>query len=125
MLTPDDLRNLSPEDQTQLFHRLATQFYGTTENAPKLSNDFGVSRPTIFRWRRENNTPWAVIFTLDAWVNSDAGITRNLDDWHSLPDDLAEVAKIMGRVTSTLSGIVRRMPPAAHDAGRSSDPAKE
>lgn len=125
MLTPDDLRNLSPEDQTQLFHRLATQFYGTTENAIKLSNDFGVSRPTIFRWRRENNTPWAVIFTLDAWVNSDAAATRIMEDWYKLPDDLAEVTKGLARVTSTLSAIARRMPVAAHDAVKSSDPEQE
>jgi len=125
MLTPDDLRAMSADDRTQLFERLATQFYGTTQNAGKLATDFGVSNPTIFRWRRENNTPWAVIFALDAWVNSDAAATRILDDWHSLPEDLADVAKIMTRVTATLSTIARRMPVASHDVAQSSDPVTE
>jgi hypothetical protein len=124
MLTPDDLRAMSAEDQTQLFERLATQFYGTTQNAAKLATDFGVSNPTIFRWRREQNTPWAVIFTLDAWVNSDAAATRILDDWHTLPEDLADVARTMSRVTATLSTIARRMPLGALDVPKSSDPAQ-
>lgn len=121
MLTPDDLRSMTPEDRTQLFMDMAARFYGTKSNAVKLSEDFDISKPTVFAWRRKHTTPWAVIFTLDAWLNSDAASERLLDDWHSLPADLGDATRALGRVAATLTTIARRLP-AARDAEKSSVP---
>lgn len=125
MLTPDDLRAMEPEEQTQLFEKLAFKFYGTNSYNEKVSSDFGVSKPTVFRWKRENNTPFAVIFALDAWCNSNMNYTRILADWQTLPEDLNQITRHLTRVATTLSTIARRMPPAEPDAGKSFDPEPE
>jgi hypothetical protein len=125
MLTPDELRAMKPETQTQLFEDLATRFYGTAQFNTKIAEDFGVSRPTIFRWKRENATPYAVIYALDAWLKNDAHYTRILQDWQSLPDALAEVTRGLTRATGILTTIARRMPAVAPGAAQSFDPAQE
>jgi hypothetical protein len=122
MLTPDELRAMKPEDQTQLFESMAERFYGTTQYNTKISEDFGVSRPTVFRWKRENATPYAVIYTLDAWIKTDANYTRILQDWQTLPEALAEVTRGLTRTTGILTTLARRMPAALPDAAKSFDP---
>lgn len=111
MLTRSDIEAMTPEQQTQLFESLAETFYGTARNGPMIERDFGISRPTVFAWRRKHNTPWAVLYTLDAWVNSEVMTARQIvEDAVSLPAQLADITAGLGRVTATLSSLARRMP---------------
>lgn len=110
MLKPDDLRSIPPEARTQLFESLATTFYGSTSFAVQIARDFDVARPTVFRWRREHNVPFAVLFALDAWVNSDAYAARVLEDWQTVPAQLSDAARAMASAASTMARIAKRMP---------------
>lgn len=120
MLKPDDLRAMPPEDQTQLFDALCRTYYGTSEYAPKLSADLDVARSTIFRWKADNRTPWAVLFTLDQWVHGEAMDQKLLEEWRSLPAQLSDAARHLGSVATTLSQIARRLPASRDDAAASS-----
>jgi len=111
MLTRSDLEAMSPDAQTQLFESLAETFYGTSRNGPMIERDFGISRPTVFAWRRNNNTPWAVLYTLDRWTNSEEIMARRfLEDMASVPTQLADIATGMSRLAATFSTLARRMP---------------
>lgn len=110
MLKPDQLRAMTPEDQTQLFDQLATAFYGTPNFVPRLTEDFGVGRATVFRWKRENNTPWAVLYALDRWVNTEAMVSNVFEDWQAVPAQLSVATRELARVAATLEKVARRLP---------------
>lgn len=60
-MTPDQIRNLSPEDRTATFHRLACDWFGTDRYGNLACEDFGITRSTVFTWKRENTVPvWAI-----------------------------------------------------------------
>ena len=107
MLKPADLHAMTPQERTQLFERLAIQFYDTASNAPALARDFDVTRPTIFRWRREHNVPFAVLYTLDRWINGEGKALQIVADWHNLPAQLSEAAEKMREVSLALARIAR------------------
>lgn len=115
MLTPDTLRDMTPEQRTQLFESLSTAYYGTTRNAEKIAADFDVSRPTIFRWRRENLTPWAVLFTLDRWLHGDGRARQIMGAWGEIPAQLSDAAAAMSKVAANLDRIARHLPVVLDD----------
>ena len=110
MLTPEQLRAMTPEAQTQLFTGLATAYYGAPDFPQQLADDFGVNKATVYRWKKDNNTPWAVIFTLDLWVNSGVQDRNVLQDWQDVPAQLTEAAAAMAKVGVSLARIARRLP---------------
>lgn len=60
-MTPDQIRNLSPEDRSATFHRLACDWYGTDRYGNLAVDDLGITRSTVFTWKRENTVPaWAI-----------------------------------------------------------------
>lgn len=115
MLNPDTLRDLTAEQRTQLFIGLATSFYGQNDFVNRLSKDFDVSKATVFRWKKDHNAPWAVIYTLDGWQNTEAMERNVLQDWREVPAQLAEAAKAMQQVGVTLARIARRLPAVRDD----------
>ena len=110
MISPEQLRAMTPEARTQLLNAYATAFYGTPDFVTKLSADFDVSKATVFRWKKDNNAPWAVIFALDAWQNTDAMAQNILQDWQEVPAQLIDAAQAMSRVGAILARIARRLP---------------
>ena len=101
---------MTPEARTQLFTALATAFYGSNEFVAKLSEDFDVSKATVFRWKKDHNAPWAVIYSLDAWQNTEAMERNILQDWQDVPAQLTEAAQAMSKVGVILARIARRLP---------------
>ena len=121
MLTPEQLRAMTAEEHTAMFEDLAERFYGTNQYTSAIARDLDVSRPTIFRWKRDNTVPWPVLFTLESWTNKpDRAARRILDDFASIPADLIDAAKAMQKVALTLGAISRRLP-AAPDAAVAHD----
>lgn len=127
MLTPDDLRKMTPEDRTALFDQLAVNWYGDRKTDPAIGADFDVRRETVSRWRINHNVPWSVLFTLERWINSEARLDQIMTDWGTIPGDLATATAQLARVASTLSRIARlSAPPAsAHTDDASQPPAPE
>jgi hypothetical protein len=107
MLMPDDLRNMTPEERTALFEQLCRAYYGDRLTKPAIAADFDVTRETVFRWIKANTVPWSVLFTLERWVNSEARAEKIVQDWGTIPAQLAEAAGSLSRVTTTLSRIAR------------------
>ena len=107
MLTPDDLRKMTPEARTALFDQLAVTWYGERKTDPAIGADFDVRRETVSRWRINHNVPWSVIFTLERWNNSEVRLDQIMTDWASIPGDLATATAQLGRVASTLARIAR------------------
>lgn len=107
MLTPAQLHDMAPVARTALFEDLALRHYGTTANASLLASDFDVSRATIFGWRKKHNTPFAVIYTLDRWVNGDGMGQRIEKNWDDLADALDETVRNFGHVLGAVSRIAR------------------
>lgn len=122
MLTPAELKAMTPEDRTQLFDTLATTYYGTDRYAAQLAEDMEISRPTVFRWKRTNEAPAPVIWTLYFWVNSDLRAGKVMQDWHAIAPAMDEAVKALSRVAATLASVSRRMPAAPDDAP-ASEPA--
>lgn len=117
MLTPDDLRKMTPEDRTALFDRLCTAHYGDRKTDTAVGADFDVRRETVVRWRKENIVPWSAIFALDGWLNSTGRAEQIMQHWGSIPEDLARATAQLGRVTKTLSHIAQLSAvPSADDA---------
>lgn len=115
MLTPEQLRAMTDEAQTAMFEELAERFYGTNQYTTKIATDLNVSRPTIFRWKRDNTVPWPVLFTLESWATRpEKAAKRILDDFGSIPGDLLEAARAMQKVALTLGAISKRLPAAPH-----------
>jgi hypothetical protein len=107
MLKPETLHAMKPEARTKLFESLCAAFYGRRLTAEVFAADFDVSRQTYFRWKRESNVPFAVLFTLDQWINSEAKAERIMQDWHDLPDQLQRAAEGLLNATRTLQRIAR------------------
>jgi hypothetical protein len=107
MLTPAQLHDMTPEARTALFEDLALRHYGTTANASLLGADFDVSRGTIFNWRKNDSTPFAVIFTLDRWVNGDGMGQRIEKNWDDLALALDATVRDFGHVLGAVSRIAR------------------
>jgi len=66
MLTTAQLDAMTPEERTQLFETLAIQTFGQKGFCDHAATHFGLTRPTVYRWRREHNVPYAVLMALDA-----------------------------------------------------------
>ena len=123
MLTPDDLNAMTDDQRAQLLERLGAAYYGSASFHSRLADDMGVSRPTAFRWRREQNTPWAVLFTLDRWVNGEAKAEQVMRDWGDVPAQLSEAAERLAQVSRTLGRIARFSAVARAGSDGGSDPA--
>lgn len=108
MLKPDDLHAMKPEDRTQLFERLAVLHYGSDRYAVAASHDFDVARPTVFRWKREHTTPFAVILLLQAWTGAESPSATVRGEMDNLRRLLAETRESLDRLTKIV-------PPAARD----------
>lgn len=106
MLKPDDLHAMKPEDQTQLFERLAVLHYGTDRYAVAASHDFDVARPTIFRWKREHITPFSVILLLQEWTT---GGDRNA----TVRRELENLVRLQIEIRNALEAIAKSVKPAA------------
>ncbi len=65
MLTTAQLDAMTPEARTQLFEALAIQTFGQKGFCDHAATHFGLTRPTVYRWRREHNVPYAVLMALD------------------------------------------------------------
>ena len=125
MLTPEQLRAMTAQDHTAMFENLAERFYGTDQYTTKIAADLDVSRPTIFRWKRDNTVPWPVLYTLESWTNKpDKAAKRILDDFGSIPGDLLEAAKAMQKVALTLGAIAKRLPAAPAEPPASREEAE-
>lgn len=124
MLTPDDLRAMTPEARTALFEQLCQAWYGERLTKPAVAADFDVTRETIFRWIKGHTVPWCVLFTLERWVNSEARAEKIIADWGTIPAQLAEAAGTMSRIAGTLSRIARLSggPGASADTEAASPP---
>ena len=60
-MTPEQIKDLSPEGRTATFHRLACEWYGTDRYGNLACDDLGITRSTVFAWKRENTVPaWAI-----------------------------------------------------------------
>lgn len=60
-MTPDQIKDLSPEERTATFHRLACDWYGTERYGNLAVDDLGITRSTLFAWKREDTVPaWAI-----------------------------------------------------------------
>jgi hypothetical protein len=124
MLTPDDLRKMAAEDRTALFEQLCHVYYGERLTRPAVAADFDVTRETVYRWIKDSNVPFAVLFTLERWVNSEARAEKIIQDWGTIPAQLAEAAGTMSRIAGTLSRIARLSggPGASVDTADASPP---
>lgn len=107
MLTPAQLHDTAPEARTAMFEDLALRHYGTTANASLLASDFDVSRATIFGWRKKHNTPFAVIYTLDRWVNEDGIAVKIEKNWDALAEGLDATVRDFSHVLGAVSRIAR------------------
>lgn len=107
MLMPDDLRKMTTEDRTALFEKLCAAWYGDRLTRFAVAADFDVTRETVYRWINTNAVPWPVLFTLERWVNSEARAEKIVQDWGTIPAQLAEAAGSLSRVATTLSRIAR------------------
>ena len=107
MLTPDDLRKMTPEDRTALFEKLCLAWYGERLTRPAVAADFSMTRESVYRWIKDHNVPWAVLYALDGWVNSSARAEKILESWSEVPSELEKAASSLSRVASTLSRIAR------------------
>ncbi len=65
MLTTEQLDDMTPEARTQLFEALAVKMFGPKSYSDATAKHFGVSRPSVFSWRRKHNVPYAVLMALD------------------------------------------------------------
>ena len=124
MLTPDDLRKMTAEDRTALFEQLCHLYYGERLTRPAVAADFDVTRETVYRWIQSHNVPWSVLFTLERWIHSEARAEKIIQDWGTIPAQLAEAAGTMSRVASTLARIARLSggPGASADSADASPP---
>ena len=128
MLTPDQLRAMTPEQRTQLFDKLCRAYYGERLTQPTVAADFDVTRETVFRWGKNHNVPWAVLFTLERWLNSEGRAEKIVADWASIPQDLATVTAQLARVAGTMGRIARLSQPVSlgtSDASPQPGPASE
>lgn len=107
MLTPDDVRKMTPEERTALFEKLCLAWYGERLTRPTVAADFDVTRETVSRWSTNNAVPWPVLFTLERWVNSEARAEQIVARWGSIPAQLAEAAGNMSRIAATLNRIAK------------------
>jgi predicted DNA-binding transcriptional regulator AlpA len=107
MLTPDDVRKMTPEDRTALFEKLCLAWYSERLTRNAVAADFDVTRETVYRWIKDNAVPWPVLFTLERWVNSDARAEQIIASWGSIPAQLAEAAGNMSRIAGTLNRIAK------------------
>lgn len=107
MLTSETLHTMTPEQRTDLFEKLCAAWYGDRLTAPTVAADFNITRETYFRWRKDHNVPWAVLFSLERWVNSDARAEQIIADWATIPAQLAEVSAQLSRITGTMARIAR------------------
>ncbi len=112
MLTPEMIRAMTTEERAQLFDQLAKRYYAVDTYAAKLAADFGIGKATAYRYA-ENDPPFAILLTLDAWLDQGRDEIRDLKD---LPAQLAEVvaalantAAATSRAAGTMSRAVGRL----------------
>ena len=110
MLTPADLRAMTPEELTALFDEMATAYWGRSDYGVVAAADLDVSRPTIFRWQSSHNVPFPVLYTLDAWLNSDAFTGKLFKDLQDLPEELSAACRHLATAGRTLSQAAIRFP---------------
>lgn len=116
MLTPDDLRKMTPEQRTALFERMCAEHYGDRMTGAVVAADFDVSRETYFRWRKDNTVPFAVLYALDGWLHSVERAEKIAQNWGTIPADMAEAANAMARAAGTMAKIAKLSAPASDDS---------
>jgi hypothetical protein len=107
MLKPADVRAMTPEARTALFEQLAAAFYGERKTMEIIATDMGYTRGTVHNWRREHTVPLPVIYTLDAWLNTDLKAERIMQDWGDLPAQLAEAADAIAKGAHGMAQVAR------------------
>lgn len=98
MLTPATLHGMTPEQRTEAFETLASAYYGSDRYAEKAAYDFGVSRPTVFSWRRNNNVPFAVILLLQEWGLESNRSTAMLREWKNITEQQHQIAQSLAKI---------------------------
>jgi len=109
MLTPDTLHAMEPQERTSLFEALAAKWWGPGF-AAKCAADMGVSRPTVFRWRREHNVPFPVIMLLERWTTTEPPEKDLVPVFTRLVEDQKAVADTISDLLQTVSAALRRGP---------------
>lgn len=104
MMTPKTLHEMDPKERTQLFERMAQAHYGNDRYAVKAAHDFGVSRPTVFAWKRNDNVPFAVLMVLEQWVSLDRS---------DIATELKAMARAQIEVAKSLERLTKIVKPAA------------
>lgn len=107
MLKPEAVRDMTPEARTALFESLAVKWWGTSYGN-KAADDLGVTRSTIFRWRRENTVPFPVLYALDAWILSAAKLTPVVDDGVDVADALNRAAQNLASAGKVLAEMAKK-----------------
>ena len=110
MLKPEAVRDMTPEARTALFESLAVK-WGGTSYGNKAADDLGVTRSTIFRWRRENAVPFPVLYALDAWILSAAKITPVVGDGVDVADTLNRAAQNLASAGKVLAEMAKTSRP--------------
>jgi hypothetical protein len=115
MLTPDQLRAMTPEQRTALFEKMCAEHYGDRLTAVLVAADFDVRRETYFRWRKDHTVPFAALYALDGWLNSVDRAEKIIAKWGTIPADMAEAANAMARAAGTMAKIAKLSAPASGD----------
>lgn len=110
MLTPADLQAMTPEQRTALFDQMATAYWGDARYGEKAAADFETNRVTISRWKTKNIVPCTVLFTLDAWLNSEQYAAKMFQDLKALPEELSAACQHLATAGKTLATLAQRFP---------------
>ena len=107
-LTIAKLGDLTPEQKTETFDRLASEIFPTTTNMSKdLSNSLGITRGSYFGWRRDNRVPDLAILLMQEWAeketHSDVALIQ------AITDDMRQISALFGQVTKNLAELGDRL----------------
>ncbi|MDB6151506.1 MAG: hypothetical protein JWQ44_2954 [Chthoniobacter sp.] len=110
MLTPADLRAMTPEARTRLFDEMATAYWGRGNYGVVAAEAFETTSVTVSRWKSKHNVPCTVLYTLDAWLNSEQYAAKLFADLEALPEQLSAACQQLSLAGRTLATIGQRLP---------------
>lgn len=93
MLTPENLRTMTPEERTAAFEGFVRIVYADVSAVgPAICADLDITPPTYFAWRRDNRVPQAAILLMQEWAMSQS--TRaEMKAWADIAHDLSQVTR--------------------------------
>lgn len=121
MLTPEMLSAMTDQQRGELYDKMAKTYYARDAYQIKLADDFGISRATAYRYAQDG-APFAVLFTLDACLDTGNAAMRELQE---LPTQLAAAAHAMSLAAGTMTRAARRLVKIDPSPQESSKPAAE